>query len=64
MDWLLLSCIASAIIAIIIGLILIDDWLVNRRWERRPDKEIEEAEAEWEYQRIVRHGDQCPWNIK
>lgn len=56
MDWLLLSCIASFIIAIILVCLLYANW---RAWKQ--ERRITEQDYA---NRIVRHGDQCPWNIK
>lgn len=54
-DWLLISCVASAIGALVLAFILGSCWLAGRA-----DEQAEEAE------RAVRHVEHrpCPWDMK
>lgn len=56
-DWLLISCIASALVASGLGFLLFVNWRQERD-RRRYHERLNEAN------RLVRHGDQCPWNLK
>lgn len=53
MDWLLLSCIASFIIACILACLLYANWRAWKQTNRIAQRDYAN--------RIVRHGDQHPW---
>lgn len=53
-DWLLLSCVASFLVACGLGFML---WLA-----RQADRHLDRLTDEFENERVIHHGE-CPWNL-
>lgn len=60
-DWLLISCVASAIVGLGLAFILGACWLAGKS-----DETFDRINAEIEAERAVRHAEHrpCPWDLK
>lgn len=58
MNWLLISCIASFLAAGALAFVLGACWQAGQA-DEQSERIIERIEAD----RVVRHGDQHPWNL-
>lgn len=56
-DWLRITCVIAFLVAGGLGFLLFVNWKREQAFRRYTDR-MNEAE------RVVRHGDQCPWNLK